>query len=173
MSSVTHRPPSAMSTAMLCTALRIARVCCPSAPRVLSHLTGTWIADAPHARSVTSSPPPPRQIRCPAGQARKSVAIYYVSDPRPGATPRLKAAFRPRPGLPVAAAPADGAGVGGYLELCRLRDSRLLRPEDVRAHTPAWRPRWSPHGAGGLRGGGPGGGTDSDELARAEDRARR
>ena len=30
MPYVTHRPPTAMPTAMLCTALRIARVCCPA-----------------------------------------------------------------------------------------------------------------------------------------------
>lgn len=86
-------------------------------------------------------------MQCPPGQARKSVAIYYVSDPRPGATRRLKAAFRPRPGLLQPAATGEGSGdagdVDGYLQLCRLRDSRLLRPDDMRAHTPAWRARWS------------------------------
>jgi hypothetical protein len=97
------------------------------------------------------------QVRCPFGQARKSVAIYYVSNARPNATPRYKAAFRPRPRLSAADVEAleaqrraaEGVGEeqsgsdGGYLELCRLRDSRLLKPEDMQRHTPGWRARWA------------------------------
>ena len=40
----------------------------------------------------------PDPVRCPEGEARKSVAIYYMSDARPEATPRYKASYRPRPG---------------------------------------------------------------------------
>jgi hypothetical protein len=41
----------------------------------------------------------PDPVQCPEGQARKSVAIYYVSDARAEATPRYKASYRPRPGF--------------------------------------------------------------------------
>ena len=40
----------------------------------------------------------PDPVLCPEGQARKSLAIYYMSEARPEATPRFKATFRPRPG---------------------------------------------------------------------------
>jgi hypothetical protein len=40
----------------------------------------------------------PDPVLCPEGQARKSLAIYYMSEARPEATPRFKAMFRPRPG---------------------------------------------------------------------------
>jgi Rps23 Pro-64 3,4-dihydroxylase Tpa1-like proline 4-hydroxylase len=39
----------------------------------------------------------PKPIQCPDGEYRKSLAIYYVSNPRPEATKRFKAEFRPHP----------------------------------------------------------------------------
>jgi hypothetical protein len=38
---------------------------------------------------------------CPEGRARKSLAIYYVSDPRPEATARYKASYQARPTDPI------------------------------------------------------------------------
>jgi hypothetical protein len=43
----------------------------------------------------------PRPFQCPADNGRKSLAIYYVSDPRPNGTIRYKAEFYPLPGQPV------------------------------------------------------------------------
>ena len=86
-----------------------------------------------------------QQVQCPGERGRKSVAIYYVSQPRPDATPRFKASFRPRPGfpLPVPPNPAATDGADGYLELCKLRDERRLEPADLRALVPDWQPRWA------------------------------
>lgn len=39
----------------------------------------------------------PDKIKCPEGNGRKSIAIYFVSDARPEATPRFKASFVQRP----------------------------------------------------------------------------
>ena len=74
----------------------------------------------------------PDEIRCPVGIGRKSLAIYFVSPPRPEATQRFKASFRPRPNVLLEE---------GYLELCQLRDSRRLEPEDVSKLMPKWSSR--------------------------------
>ena len=76
----------------------------------------------------------PDPLQCPLSEARKSVAIYYVSEPRESATNRTKAKFLP--------CPTSDDNTPGYLELCRLRESRLLTPEDMHAHTPEWQNRW-------------------------------
>lgn len=74
----------------------------------------------------------PRPLTCPDGTGRKSVAMYYVSDPRPGATPRYKAEFHPVPGQPVDARLA---------RLYDIRRRRVLRPDDL------W-DGWETHGHG-------------------------
>jgi hypothetical protein len=76
----------------------------------------------------------PEPVNCPVGRARKSIAIYYVSDPRPDANPRLKAMFLPRPG---------SEAQKGYLQLCWLRAHRRLACEDMLEHSPFWKARWS------------------------------
>lgn len=42
----------------------------------------------------------PEPLACPPDQARKSLALYYLSAPRPGATERFKARFVKRPSDP-------------------------------------------------------------------------
>ncbi len=42
----------------------------------------------------------PDPIKCPPGEMRKSLAVYYVSEPREGATHRYKAQFFARPSDP-------------------------------------------------------------------------
>jgi Rps23 Pro-64 3,4-dihydroxylase Tpa1-like proline 4-hydroxylase len=72
----------------------------------------------------------PAPLTCPEGVARKSIAAYYVSEPRPGATPRPKAFFRPLPGQPVP---------DGLRKLYAIRGRRTISPEDIEALYPAWR----------------------------------
>ena len=43
----------------------------------------------------------PTPIKCPSNTGRKSIAIYYISDKRQGATLRSKAEFKPLPYQPV------------------------------------------------------------------------
>ena len=74
----------------------------------------------------------PDEIQCPVGIGRKSLAIYFVSPPRPEAAQRFKASFRPRPHVHIE---------DGYLELCQVRDSRRLEPEDVSKLMPTWSSR--------------------------------
>lgn len=66
----------------------------------------------------------PKPINCPADPriCRQSAAIYYVSDPRPIATHRLKAEFRPLPDQP---APS------GLMNLYQIRPTRRLTPGDI------------------------------------------
>lgn len=64
----------------------------------------------------------PRPLTCPEGTGRKSLAVYYVSAPRPGATPRAKAEFRPLPNQAV-----DER----LLRLYDIRRTRLLTPADL------------------------------------------
>jgi hypothetical protein len=40
----------------------------------------------------------PDALRCPVGQTRKSLAVYYLTDPRPEAIKRYRARFVARPG---------------------------------------------------------------------------
>ena len=74
----------------------------------------------------------PDELRCPEKRGRKSLAIYYVSPPTITAG-RPKASFKPRP---------DELVPEGYLELCQIRNTRRLSPEDVSQLMPEWTPRW-------------------------------
>jgi Rps23 Pro-64 3,4-dihydroxylase Tpa1-like proline 4-hydroxylase len=69
----------------------------------------------------------PTPIRCGEGRYRQSLAIYYVSDARPEATPRYKAQYFPLPGQPVSDA---------LKKIYDIRATRLLTPEDLSG--PAW-----------------------------------
>jgi len=75
----------------------------------------------------------PEPLNCPEGMGRCSVAVYYVSEPRTGVKVRPKAVYYNRPTDPVDP---------GRDELMRIRESRLLYPEDMAQHTPDWKPRW-------------------------------
>ncbi len=72
----------------------------------------------------------PRPLRCPPGDFRRSLAIYYVSDARPDATPRPKAEFVPD----AAQEPIDPR----LARLYEIRKQRLITPEDL-ADWPSWR----------------------------------
>jgi Rps23 Pro-64 3,4-dihydroxylase Tpa1-like proline 4-hydroxylase len=71
----------------------------------------------------------PIPIQCPTGEYRRSLAIYYVSPPREGATKRYKAEFFPLPNQPV-----DDR----LQKLYDVRKSRLITQEDLEAW-PSWR----------------------------------
>ena len=68
----------------------------------------------------------PDELQCPIERGRKSLAIYFVSPPTV-TDGRPKASFRPRPEEP-----------SGYLELCQIRNTRRLAPENVSQHMLAW-----------------------------------
>lgn len=82
----------------------------------------------------------PDPLTCPADVVRRSMAIYYVTQPRPEATPRLKARF--------AARPSDAPDP----EMDRLRAIRVhrrLTPEDTKkgdgdggGDAQPWMPPW-------------------------------
>lgn len=69
----------------------------------------------------------PRALACPLGEGRKSMAIYYVSPPRPHAAHRLKAEFRPLPEQIVSE---------GLAKLYEIRKYRILTEKDVEEHCP-------------------------------------
>lgn len=71
----------------------------------------------------------PFPITCPPGQGRQSLAIYYVSEPRTEATPRLKALFVGVPGKEEDE---------GMAELRRIRPVRRLTADDVARYAPEW-----------------------------------
>jgi hypothetical protein len=64
----------------------------------------------------------PEPMRCPPGVFRKSLAIYYVTDPRPDATHRLKAKFVPLPGQPVSE---------GLARLYAIRPEQRIHSSDL------------------------------------------
>ena len=72
----------------------------------------------------------PLPIQCPENNSRKSIAIYYVSDPRPNSgNIRYKAQFRPLPTQPV----------NDKLEqLYRIREKRTITKDDLEAIYPDW-----------------------------------
>jgi Rps23 Pro-64 3,4-dihydroxylase Tpa1-like proline 4-hydroxylase len=72
----------------------------------------------------------PYPIKCQENNTRKSMAIYYVSDPRPDLTNiRYKAQFRPLPTQPV----------DDKLEqLYRIRQTRIITKEDLETIYPNW-----------------------------------
>lgn len=80
----------------------------------------------------------PDPVACPEGRARKSVAIYYVSEPRTDATHRLKASYQVRPDDPLRGTP----DIAGYEDLCRTRVHRRLNLDDIATAIPDWTPRW-------------------------------
>lgn len=65
----------------------------------------------------------PDLIQCPEDMARKSVAVYYLSDPRTNVTHRHKAQFRGRPSEPPSELLA---------RLRQIRSERRLEPEDLK-----------------------------------------
>lgn len=71
----------------------------------------------------------PVPIMCPEGEGRKSIAIYYVAEPRPDATPRHKAQYRPLPDQPV---------TEGLARLYDLRVKQLLTDEVLQEAYPNW-----------------------------------
>ncbi|CAF0847608.1 unnamed protein product [Adineta steineri] len=72
----------------------------------------------------------PLPIKCPESNSRKSIAIYYVSDPRPHLDNiRYKAQFRPLPTQPV----------NDKLEqLYRIREKRIITKDDLQTIYPNW-----------------------------------
>lgn len=67
-------------------------------------------------------------ITCPAHVSRNSLALYYVSDPRPDVSRRLKAKF----------GPLNNECSDGMRALYAIREHRRLFPEDVEEHLPGW-----------------------------------
>jgi Rps23 Pro-64 3,4-dihydroxylase Tpa1-like proline 4-hydroxylase len=64
----------------------------------------------------------PQPIKCPNDEYRKSIAIYYVSDPRENADKRYKAKFFPLPGQPVN---------NDLQKLYNIRSQRLITKGDL------------------------------------------
>lgn len=72
----------------------------------------------------------PHPITCPEDQSRKSVAIYYVSDPRPDLKNiRLKAQFRPLPDQPLNEK---------LIQLYKIRETRIITKDDLNSIYPDW-----------------------------------
>lgn len=71
----------------------------------------------------------PTPIMCPEDAARKSIAIYYVSEPRVGTTRRLKAQYRPLPKQPI-----DER----LHKLYDIRVNRLITKDDLQTIYPDW-----------------------------------
>ena len=64
----------------------------------------------------------PEIIRCPESVGRKTVAIYYMSEPHDNIINRKKAIFFPRPGQPVS---------DNLLQLYSIRKERRIESEDL------------------------------------------
>jgi len=73
----------------------------------------------------------PRPLRCPQGEYRKSLAIYYVSPRTDGAIPRFRAEYHPTPEQKV-------TGNAKLEKLYSIRKYRRIEPEDLR-DWPSWR----------------------------------
>lgn len=71
----------------------------------------------------------PTPIECPEETGRKSIAIYYVSEPRPKVTHRYKAQYRGLPWQPVNES---------LKRLYDIRVSRRLTNEDLDTIYPNW-----------------------------------
>jgi hypothetical protein len=74
----------------------------------------------------------PRPIRCPPGDGRRSLAVYYVSPPRAEEAviaARPKAEFRPLPGQPLPP---------GLAALYAIRARRRITEADLAEHYPGW-----------------------------------
>ena len=82
----------------------------------------------------------PEPVKCPEGECRKSIAIYYVAERREDAFIRKKALFQARP---TDAIRADPAKIEAYNKLCNIRVERILTRADIEEFAPEWKPRWS------------------------------
>jgi hypothetical protein len=73
----------------------------------------------------------PEPIKCPEGQWRKVIGIYYMTDPTPEslASPRKNAQYFPTPGVPISEQMA---------RLYEIRKTRRLEPSDL-SIWPTWR----------------------------------
>lgn len=71
----------------------------------------------------------PHRLSCPPDQARKSLAVYYVSEPREGANRRYKAHFIQTPNEP---------GDERIQKLLDIRDTRRITSEDITEIFPDW-----------------------------------
>lgn len=72
----------------------------------------------------------PKPIKCPDDIFRKSIAIYYVSNPRENITERYKAEFFPQLTQPVN---------NGLKKLYEIRKNRLITNEDLNKNYPNWK----------------------------------
>lgn len=72
----------------------------------------------------------PIPIKCPINEFRKSIAIYYVSEPRDNLTQRFKANFFPHPKQELS---------DGLKKLYEIRKNRLLTNDDLETHYPNWK----------------------------------
>jgi len=81
----------------------------------------------------------PEPIKCPLGNSRKSIAIYYVSENRKDANKRNKASFQARPTDPIR---EDKNNFEVYDKLCCIRSKRRLTDDDIEGFLPSWKPRW-------------------------------
>jgi Rps23 Pro-64 3,4-dihydroxylase Tpa1-like proline 4-hydroxylase len=82
----------------------------------------------------------PEPVKCPEGECRKSIAIYYVSESRGDGYIRKKALFQARP---TDAIRDDQAKFEAYDKLCSIRVERILTREDIKELVPEWNPRWT------------------------------
>ncbi len=71
-----------------------------------------------------------KPINCPDDKFRRSIAIYYVSDPRENLTKRFKAEYHPQLNQPVKE---------GLRKLYDIRKERLITKEDLDTYYPNWR----------------------------------
>jgi len=71
----------------------------------------------------------PEPIKCPDNYYRKSIAIYYLSEPRENLTKRFKAEYFPQNNQPVNE---------GLLKLYEIRKNRLITKEDLDNYYPDW-----------------------------------
>lgn len=71
----------------------------------------------------------PTPINCPDGFGRKSIAIYYVSEPRENITHRYKASFRPLPNQPC-----DER----LKKLYDIRKTRIITKDELNSIYPNW-----------------------------------
>lgn len=82
----------------------------------------------------------PEPVKCPDGECRKSIAIYYVAERREDAYIRNKALFQARP---IDAIREDQAKFEAYDKLCNIRVERILTSDDMKELVPEWKPRWT------------------------------
>ncbi len=91
-------------------------------PAKIASVQPMWNTAAVFRTSDISYHGLPAPMRCPEGEGRKSLAIYYISPVRENATSRYKAEYVPSPGQPVKEELA---------KLYEIRKTRLIQPEDM------------------------------------------